>query len=429
MKSDLLGKKLLILGGKPIASCDIVNYAKELGVYTIVTDYLSPDQSPAKKISDEFWNISTSDVESLRDEIVKNNVDAVFTGVHEFNIWRTLEVCKLVGLPFYSTEDQLLKTSTKSVYKKLFQSHSIPIVPEFYIDENFHQEDLKKIEYPILLKPDDGAGGYGISICYNENDIKINYQKAINYSSSKKVIVEKYIKAKEVTIFYVIQNGEIYLSAMADRHTSKGSKEFIPLPVAYIFPSKYLKNYYKSQNQRVIELFKSIGLKNGMLFIQSFVDGDQFRFYDIGYRLTGTQEYHLIEKICGYNPLKMLVEFSLIGQMGHQNISDLVDPFFKGKFACNITFLCKPCTVGKFVGIDRITSYKEVIKVIKNHNTGDVISESAIGTLNQVILRVLAIIDTKSKMKELILSIISDIDVLSDTGKSVLMPAFNIKDL
>ena len=40
-------KKLLVLGGKPIASLDIVNYAKSKGIYTIVADYLAKDSSLA----------------------------------------------------------------------------------------------------------------------------------------------------------------------------------------------------------------------------------------------------------------------------------------------------------------------------------------------------------------------------------------------
>ena len=45
-------KKLLILGGNTL-SCDIVNAAKRLGVYTIVTDWYDTDRSPAKLIADE----------------------------------------------------------------------------------------------------------------------------------------------------------------------------------------------------------------------------------------------------------------------------------------------------------------------------------------------------------------------------------------
>ena len=45
-------KKLLILGGKPIGSCEIVEYAKSEGAYVIVTDYLSKNMSAAKRIAD-----------------------------------------------------------------------------------------------------------------------------------------------------------------------------------------------------------------------------------------------------------------------------------------------------------------------------------------------------------------------------------------
>ena len=63
MKS-LKGKKILILGGNALTS-DIVLKAKELGVYTIVTDWNSPETSPAKKLADEYWMESISDIEKL----------------------------------------------------------------------------------------------------------------------------------------------------------------------------------------------------------------------------------------------------------------------------------------------------------------------------------------------------------------------------
>ena len=57
-------EKLLILGGN-VLSCDIVRAAKEEGVYTIVTDWNDPQKSPAKLISDEYWNISLMDYDAL----------------------------------------------------------------------------------------------------------------------------------------------------------------------------------------------------------------------------------------------------------------------------------------------------------------------------------------------------------------------------
>ena len=60
--SELKGKRLLVLGGTS-ASLDIVKNAKEMGVYTIVTD----DQTSgvAKAIADETAMVSTTDMEGL----------------------------------------------------------------------------------------------------------------------------------------------------------------------------------------------------------------------------------------------------------------------------------------------------------------------------------------------------------------------------
>ena len=98
-----MDKKILILGGKPIASCDIVYYLRKKNVYTIVTDYLSKDQSPAKQIANEAWNISTSEIDILCSEMEEHGVRAIFTGCHEFNIDKALRIAQILKIPFYSS--------------------------------------------------------------------------------------------------------------------------------------------------------------------------------------------------------------------------------------------------------------------------------------------------------------------------------------
>ena len=58
-------KKFLLLGGKPVGSLDIALYAKSLGFYVIVCDYLPKEQSPAKQVADECWEYSTADVDLI----------------------------------------------------------------------------------------------------------------------------------------------------------------------------------------------------------------------------------------------------------------------------------------------------------------------------------------------------------------------------
>ena len=72
----LKGKKLLLLAGANV-HCKVVNAAKEMGVYTIVTDYLK--DSPAKEIADESWMLDIKDINGIVGKCKEVGVDGVFT--------------------------------------------------------------------------------------------------------------------------------------------------------------------------------------------------------------------------------------------------------------------------------------------------------------------------------------------------------------
>ena len=86
-------EKLLMLGTS-LMSREIVQYAKSQGVYTIVTDYLPPDKSTAKLISDEYWMINTSELDVLEKKCREEHVTAVMCGVSEFNLEMTMALCQ-----------------------------------------------------------------------------------------------------------------------------------------------------------------------------------------------------------------------------------------------------------------------------------------------------------------------------------------------
>jgi len=77
--NDLKGMKLLVLGGPALAK-EIVVAARRLGVYVIVTDWYSPERSPAKKIADKALMISTADVDAIVQLVKSEKIDGVLTG-------------------------------------------------------------------------------------------------------------------------------------------------------------------------------------------------------------------------------------------------------------------------------------------------------------------------------------------------------------
>ena len=90
---NLKGKKLLILAGAGVHN-KVVRAAKEMGIYTIVTDYL-PD-SAATELADESWMLNIMDVDGIIKKCKEEHID---TGAinfvliqHKSHIWRYVNV-------------------------------------------------------------------------------------------------------------------------------------------------------------------------------------------------------------------------------------------------------------------------------------------------------------------------------------------------
>ena len=422
---DLKGKKLLILGGT-YPSCEIIKQAKKQGVYVLVTDYL--EESPGKKIADKSFMVSTTDVEAVAELIKEENIDGMLNLFTDSMVPYYQSICEKAGIPCYATKEQVDISTNKIRFKELCRTFDVPVVEDYEIQYPFTLQDVESIHYPVLIKPADSSGGMGIHICKSPEELIRNYKSTLSFSSSKKVLIERYMDAKEVTIYYLIQNGEICLCSMTDRHVKHIQNGMIPLPVAYSYPSKHLQRYQESLNSKVIEMFKSIDMQNGVLFMESFVENGNCVFHEMGYRFTTSLGYKIILKLNGINQMEMMINYALTGRMYAKSIIPLVNPNYH-EWGCNITFLAKPGKVGSIMGVDEVKSLEEVIDVLPNYSEGDIIPESAIGTLKQVILKVFATTKTKEELAKLMDKIHGIIKVYSADGKDMLLDVFDTKEL
>ena len=64
------------------------------------------------------------------------------------------------------------------------------------------------------------------------------------------------------------------------------------------------------------EMFKGLGVRNGVLNIQFFVDDERFYAYDPGFRLQGEGPHFFIQDINGFDNREMLINYALTGSMG-----------------------------------------------------------------------------------------------------------------
>lgn len=419
------GKKLLIIGGKPIATLDIIQYAKSKGAYVIVTDYLEVEDSKGKQWADEYWDISTADVTEICKRAVNAGVHAVFTGIQEFNLLRVTEICQQLKLPFYASKEQLQITSEKQRYKQLFRDFGIQVVEEYHLNDAYEEANGITIEYPVVAKPADNSGSLGSSICRNHEELIAGYHKALSASNAKKIIIEKKMDTHHVNVYYLFINGKVHYVTSADRHIGYGEDDTIPLPTIITYPSRFQNQYLDTTNEKVIQALQSLGVKNGIAFIQMFRAQEGFTPYDMALRLSGSLENYLLEELCGFNTLNLLVDHAFTGVPFPAKIKEQIDPWLKGKSAYTVSFSVMPCTIGAFINLDQILALPYVKHIHKVSYPGSIIPETSIGTLHQIAIRIQGIANSKEEMIQQLYHLQELIDIVSDEGVSVLMPALD----
>ncbi len=421
MYQELKGKRLLILGGMRF-SCEIVKKAQAMGIYTLVADYNKIEDSPGKQIADEAVDLSVIDVDAVVEYVKGNRIDGVFVGFNDMLLPYYAEICEKTGLPCYGTKEQFETLIAKDKYKSLCRQFGVPTIPEY----DFHDENIK---YPVLVKPVDSSGSRGITICHDRAELEKAVEVGRKASKTGEVLVERYMDGREVTVFWTFQNGNYYLSALANRHVKQNQGgDVIPLPVGYTFPSVFLSKYRLEVEGNCKKMFRHLGIKDGMMFMQCKVEDGTCYLYDLGFRPTGSLEYKILNRVCGYDPLDMMICFALTGRMGEEDIAPKVKPEFETP-AFNVSCLCAPGTIKEITGLDEVKKMLEVEDVVVAYTPGETITEQMRGLLAQISIRVLGSVDKKEQLLPTMQKINETLHILGEDGRELLLPGIEYEDI
>lgn len=412
-------KKVLVLGSN-VGSCDIVNYAKDNGAYTIVADYLQEKDSPAKIIANESILLSTGNIESLVKFVTDNKIDAILSGVSEFNILNAMEISKLSNLPFYCNKSQWDVVEHKDQFRFLCNKFNIP-TPNTYFCGSIAEFDINIVtNYPVVVKPIDGSSSIGVFICNSKLELEEKIIISSKESMSGEIIIEDFFEGDEFSVHYTIVNGESYLSSMDNRYPIKiNNGNVTSIPIARIYPSRFLQEYVKQVDSNMKELCNSLKLKTGVLFIQGLYNEktNTFAIFEAGLRSAGEAPYRIIEKLNRNNYLKNMVDEALLGRV--TNFDPLrEDPMFNNKICAVISLVSKGGVIGNITGFDEIE--KKVSSIIDKECRYSVGAVVPIGnTLKQIVIRFVLICNSVSELISDIEKINSNVNIYSTNGEDM----------
>lgn len=358
-------KKILILGGAN-QHLKFVEAAKELGIYTIVTDYLT--DSPCKKVCDEAVMLNITDIDGIVDYCRINKVDGIVSGFLDPCQIPYSQICERLGMPCYGSPDQFFKFTNKIAFKTLCKKNGVNVIPDYSEDD--YKAGL--VDYPVFVKPVDSRGSRGQTVCYSESEMPLALAFAKENSSTGEILIEKYMgDCDEVQITCFVVNGEIFLERTVDSNRGSADLNLQKVVNCSISPSKYTDVYLENTHPHVCRMIKDLGIENGPVFMQGFYNDGEFYFFDPGLRFPGVEFERIYKKVWGIDFAKLLIQFSIDGRFPKDTNLPFAGAKLKGNKAAVMFPVLRAGRIATITGISTMEKDPRCICHLTRYYEGD----------------------------------------------------------
>lgn len=414
---DYSKKKLLILGGA-FQHTKLVAEAKKLGIYTIVTDYLPPEDSPGKQIADEHWMLNIYDVDEIVERCKAERVDGVISGWLDPCQRPYAEICEKLGVPAYCDPQQVLKMTDKIAFKEMCRAYGVDVIQDYSLED----VENKQVEFPVFVKPVDSRGSRGQSICHSYEALDAAIRFAQEESSNGGVLIEKYMeKVNEFHVTYFFVDGEPYLVRGSDNYCGPKELGMEKVVSCAVYPSRFLEAYRNGPHENVVNMFRKLGIRNGPIFMQGFRDGDAFRFFDPGLRFPGVDCELVIKEATGINYMKAMIDIALTGSCVLPHAAEAYR--LNQKISAVLYLNVRPGTIVRIRNEDVLKQNPAVIAYLPRCKVGDVISWSY--NVNQRFAELDLLANSFEKLVETIDQIQKSIVVEDENGDNMIFNLFD----
>ena len=367
---DFTGKKLLVLAGAGVHS-KVVRAAKEMGIYTIVTDYLK--DSPAKLLADEAWMLNIMDTDAIVSKCRQAGVDGVLNFCIDPAQMPYYEICSRLGLPCYGTKKEFGILTDKAAFKKYCIAHSVDVIPEYSADDIMNG----RADYPVLVKPSMSRGSRGQKVCFTPEEAASALKDAESASFNGRAICEKYMSGQpEIGTAFFAVNGDPYLVKLGDRLPGKAEDNMKRQAMCTRLPSRFSESFMQNTVPAVKAMIKAMGVKFGPVFMQGFVDGDTVRFFDPARRMPGGDYDLVLKQAAGFDTVKSMIHFALTGDVSVHYGNPEDSYRLNGRTCLLFTVSVRPGRIAKISGMNELLAHPDVVYARQIIPEGEVIPDS-----------------------------------------------------
>ncbi|MFI3243463.1 MAG: ATP-grasp domain-containing protein [Akkermansia sp.] len=292
-------KKLLLLGAMGM-HVPLLKRARERGIYTITCDYF-PD-AIGHSYADEAHVDSTTDKEAVLQLAQKCQVDAVMTFNSDPAALTAAFVADKLGLP--SSGFQAVEVmSEKDKFRQFLSQHGFN-TPKFgqFSDYQSLVKMVDQFTFPVMIKPVDSSGSKGISKVQCADELPALFERALDNSRCKRVIVEEFITGQGAQLHgdAFVKDGQIEFIYLGDHHFDREVNNLVPISTT--FPSCHSEAEQELVRAEVQAFISKVGFKQGGINVEARITADnKVYLIEVGPRNGGNFTPIVIQYASGFN--------------------------------------------------------------------------------------------------------------------------------
>lgn len=323
-------KKIIVLGSGPIrigqgvefdySTVHAVQTIKRAGCEAIIInnnpETVSTDYTTADKLY--FEPLTPEDVMNI---ITLENPDGVIVSLGGQTAVNLAEALNEFGIKLVGTDCTAIeKAENRDSFEKLLSSLNIP-QPKGQAVTNI-PDGLKaagEIGYPVLVRPSFVLGGRAMQIVAKEEALRRYLKTAVEIDEDKPVLVDKYIKGKELEVDAVCDGRDVFIPGIMElvERTGVHSGDSVS-----VYPTFSVSDKVK---ETIIEYTKKLGLGIGIvgLYNIQFIVDENENVYIIEVNPRSSRTVPFLSKATGYSLADIATEVILGKSLKEQGLFKL----------------------------------------------------------------------------------------------------------
>lgn len=286
-----MSKKNVLLVDTNLSSLPIYEYLEASG-YEVYIIGGEPCDTLAKTAKNYIQG-DYSSLEVLLNAIDECSIDFLVPGCNDLSYRMCVSANEALGRPFWGLES--LECTDSLNKKDLFRKTASEVglsIPELMA------QPQAAVSESIIIKPVDSYSGKGVSVLEDANldDIQSAVFAAERYSSSGKVVMERFVRGQLYSHSAIFHDGSIFADFIVEEHGTVNPFVVDSSLLKYDFSPDLLSKL----RDEVTLLCQFLGVTDGLMHTQFISDGRNFWLIEVTKRCPGDLYSQLIELSTGF---------------------------------------------------------------------------------------------------------------------------------